>query len=208
MKAKDYRQKAWAALKGNWGIMIGITLIYSLIIGALSAIPVVGSIAVLVLQGPLYIGLVLAFMNLMRGNRPDFPILFEGFNKCFLQSFLLVLLNSIFVMLWSLLFVIPGIIKAYAYAMSTYILADNPTMTQDEARKASIEMMKGNKWRLFCLHFSFFGWVLLSMLTFGILLIWVMPYKQAAEAAFYEDLKAKNAVEVIETVETVEAVEA
>lgn len=205
MKAKDYRQKAWAALKGNWGIMIGITLVYSLIIGALSAIPAVGFVAVLVLQGPLYIGLVLAFMNLMRGNRPDFPILFEGFNKCFLQSFLLVLLNSIFVMLWSLLFVIPGIIKTYAYAMSTYILADNPTMTQDEARKASIEMMNGNKWRLFCLHFSFFGWILLVILTFGILYIWVMPYMQAANTAFYEDLKAKNATETVETVETVEA---
>ena len=94
--------------------------------------------------------------------------------------------------LWSLLFVIPGIIATYSYSMSFYILRDNPDMDANAARKASIEMMKGNKWKLFCLELSFIGWMLLSMLTFGILLLWVGPYMETAKAAFYEELKAKQ----------------
>lgn len=78
--------------------------------------------------------------------------------------------------------------------MSTFILADNPQLSQSEARKASVEMMNGHKWRLFCLELSFIGWVLLSALTLGILLFWVTPYMHAAFAAFYEDLKSKSNV--------------
>ena len=73
--------------------------------------------------------------------------------------------------------------------MSYYILKDNPNMSGDEARKASIEMMKGHKWELFCLEFSYIGWILLSILTFGILTLWVNPYMEVAKVAFYENLK-------------------
>ena len=76
--------------------------------------------------------------------------------------------------------------------MSYYILKDNPGMDANEARKASIEMMKGHKWQLFCLEFSFIGWIILSILTFGILTLWVGPYMETAKAAFYEELKANQ----------------
>jgi uncharacterized membrane protein len=88
-----------------------------------------------------------------------------------------------------MLFIIPGIVKSYSSAMSYYIMCDNPEMGANEAITRSREMMNGHKWQLFCLHFSFIGWILLSMLTCGLLLFMVTPYMNAATAEFYEKLK-------------------
>ena len=90
--------------------------------------------------------------------------------------------------MWSLLFIIPGIVAAYSYAMAPYILAENPDMTVREAIAASKEMMRGSRWRLFCLGFSFIGWSMLCILTLGIGNLWLRPYREAAQAAFYRDL--------------------
>lgn len=98
------------------------------------------------------------------------------------------LLRSIYTLLWSLLFIIPGIIASYSYAMTSYILAEHPEITASEAIDASKEMMDGNRWRLFCLHFSFIGWSILASLTLGIGNLWLNPYRQAAEAAFYREI--------------------
>ena len=76
--------------------------------------------------------------------------------------------------------------------MSYFILADDPNIPANEARKRSMEMMRGNKWRLFCLDFSFFGWILLSILTLGVLYFWIIPYIQTARAEFYQDLLARE----------------
>ena len=73
----------------------------------------------------------------------------------------------------------------------------HPDMNPNDARKASMEMMKGNKWRLFCLELSFIGWCILSTLTFGILYFWVLPYMQSAMAAFYESIKNGNAAQTV-----------
>ena len=99
------------------------------------------------------------------------------------------LLQSVYILLWSLLFIIPGIMAAYSYSMTGYILAENPNMTADEAIARSKQMMDGNRWRLFCLQISFIGWSLLSsLLTFGIGDLWLTPYRQAASAAFYREI--------------------
>lgn len=98
------------------------------------------------------------------------------------------LLQTVYVVLWSLLFVIPGIIASYSYAMTGYILAENPNMVPGEAIEKSKEMMEGNRWRLFCLQFSFIGWSLLCTLTLGIGNLWLTPYRQAASAAFYREI--------------------
>lgn len=98
------------------------------------------------------------------------------------------LLQFIYVVLWTLLFVIPGIMASYSYAMTPYILAENPEMAPKEAIARSKEMMYGNRWRLFCLHFSFIGWSILSALTMGIGNLWLTPYQQAAVAAFYREV--------------------
>ncbi len=97
-------------------------------------------------------------------------------------------LRGLYTFLWSLLFIIPGIIAAYSYAMTGYILAEDPELTAGEAISRSKEMMSGNRFRLFCLQFSFIGWEILSALTLGIGNLWLRPYKQAAVAAFYREI--------------------
>lgn len=104
------------------------------------------------------------------------------------------LLETVRVILWSLLFIIPGIIASYSYAMTGYILAENPELTPKEVLQRSNEMMSGNRWRLFCLQFSFIGWAILSSLTLGIGNLWLTPYKQAATAAFYREVSGTEYV--------------
>lgn len=98
------------------------------------------------------------------------------------------LLRTLYIFLWTLLFIIPGIVASYSYAMTNYILAEHPEMSASEAIERSSEMMTGNRWRLFCLRFSFIGWELLSVLSLGLGELWLRPYKQAAEAAFYREI--------------------
>ena len=97
-----------------------------------------------------------------------------------------------YVLLWSLLFIIPGIIATYSYAMTEFILAEHPELTASEAIARSKEMMSGNRWCLFCLHFSFIGWDILSSLTLGIGNLWLHPYKQAANAVFYREISGTS----------------
>jgi uncharacterized membrane protein len=84
--------------------------------------------------------------------------------------------------------VIPGIIKTYSYSMAAYILQEHPEMTPNDAITKSRELMDGNKWRLFCLHFSFIGWSFLCVFTCGIGYLWLFPYEQTAVAAFYREI--------------------
>ena len=123
--------------------------------------------------------------------RPKVKDLFDGFNN--LWPFLKVsLLSMLFVFLWSLLFVIPGIIKAASYSQAHYILAENPNMPAMEALRQSERMMAGRKWESFVLVLSFFGWALLSIPTLGLILIWLEPYMQMTMVNFYSDLKSKQ----------------
>lgn len=108
------------------------------------------------------------------------------------------LLRSVFVFLWSLLLIIPGIVAGYSYAMTPYILADHPDMTASEAISASKAMMEGNRWRLFCLEVSFIGWSLLSALTLGIGSLWLTPYTSAAKAAFYREISGTEVYEPVD----------
>lgn len=98
---------------------------------------------------------------------------------------------SLFIMLWSLLFLIPGIIKSFSYAMMPYIMMDDPSKSWKEALEESKRMMCGHKWELFVLVLSFLGWILLIMITLGIASLYVVPYMQQAEANFYRVLKGE-----------------
>jgi len=112
----------------------------------------------------------------------------ETLFSCFQQfsRFLMaILLMGLFTALWTMLFVIPGIIAIYAYSQTIYIMLDHPEMSPMEAIAASKEMMRGHKAELFVLELSFVGWALLSGFTFGILLIWLEPYMQVTKANFY-----------------------
>ena len=112
-----------------------------------------------------------------------------GFDNCYKNILKVMFFRNLFIFLWSLLFIIPGIIKAYEYRMIPYLRADNPSMSQEEAFALSREMMKGQKWKTFVLDLSFIGWDILSIFTGGILfMFYVQPYKMMTNAALYEVL--------------------
>lgn len=197
--AKEFRRRAWATFRksdtygSRWGGAILAFIIVSILSSALSGF-VVGILAAL----PLTMGLYAMYLNMYKDNEWSVGDIFSSFRNgmdYYLNSFLLLFVNSIFIFLWSLLFVIPGIIKTFSYSMSPYILIDNPVMTAGEARRKSIEIMKGNKWKLFCLQFSFIGWILLSILTFGILFLWVIPAMEMSKIAFYKEISGNTVFE-------------
>ena len=92
-----------------------------------------------------------------------------------------------------ILLIIPGIVARYSYSMVPYIMEEKPSFNTDDVFRASRQIMKGHKWELFCLRFSFLGWYLLSFLTLGLGLLFVVPYKNAAEAAFYNENSGRTA---------------
>ncbi len=180
---KDIARKS---LANNWGIAIGAYLLYSIIISAITGVIFgVGAI----FAGVFTFGLTGIYMSIIRTNSARIETLFSGVNY-FGTTLLTGLLISIFTALWSLLFIIPGIVKSYSYAMSYYILNDNPTMSATAAIDESRRMMDGHKAELFVLDLSFIGWYILVSLTFGLLSLYVVPYHNATRAAFYENLKA------------------
>lgn len=126
-------------------------------------------------------------LELVDRRSAGFDHLFQYFTY-WKTTFCARFLRGLYIFLWTLLFIIPGIIVSYSYAMTGYILAEHPEMTASEAIEASKEMMTGNRWRLFCLQFSFIGWSILASLTFGIGYLWLNPYKEAAKAAFYREI--------------------
>lgn len=192
--AKEYRDQAAEVLKGNYGTAIGLILVYSLLLSFLTVVGVIGS---LILGGAITLGIHIAFMNLIRGKKMNFSDLFSGFSDRFNfgSTISYYLLSALRIFLWSLLLIVPGFVATYSYSMAPYILADHPEMTGTQAVNASRDLMKGKKGKLFCLDLSYIGWILLGILTCGILLFWVEPKMEAAHAAFYEDIK--NEVKVV-----------
>lgn len=126
-------------------------------------------------------------LNLVDKKNAAFDTLFEYFSH-WKTTTIARLLRALYVFLWSLLFIIPGIVAGFSYAMTDYILAEDPELTADEAISQSKSIMMGNKWRFFCLQISFIGWDILATLAFGIGHLWLTPYKQAAYAAFYREV--------------------
>lgn len=270
--AKDFREKARAALSGKWALALGTGLVASLLgagtyflnsssggsggsvdeetITTLQEMPeetmfmILGIVAVVllvslvislfffILGGPITLGYVKFNLDLVDGKDARIDDLFSQFKR-FGDGFFMRLLRYIYIWLWTVLFILPGIIlgvvigvliamggadsalvgvavavcivigmipavilatiKEYSYAMAPYILFENPGMKANEAITASKELMNGNKWRLFCLLFSFTGWALLSVFfSCGIGHLWLNPYMEAAVAAFYREIYAEK----------------
>ena len=135
-----------------------------------------------------------------REKKPEIATLFAYF-KSWKAAIGATLLRGLYVVVGMLLFLIPGIIASYNYAMVSYILAEHPEMTAREALSASKEMMRGNRWRLFCLECSFIGWGILTVLTLGLGNLWLRPYTQTAIAAFYRDISGTEKVIVADLFE-------
>lgn len=181
LRANSRKQLGGNIFAEVWLFCMLAAIIISAIVGALS-FTAVGAIIV---SGPLAYGLSRLHIDLVKGKRADLSRLFCGFTEAFGTSCVLYLLETVFCALWSMLFVIPGIVKAYSYALSTYILQDDPSKDWQTCHNESIELMRGYKMKLFLLDLSFIGWYLLGALCFGIGVIFVVPYHNQARANFY-----------------------
>jgi len=190
MNRAALKQHAKDSIRGNIGILFVIYLIVAAISGLLNLVPYVGALVSAVVIGPAFgLAIVKIYLHLTEaGVKPQINDLFTEFNN-FWSAFKVSFLTGLFTFLWSLLLIIPGIVKAYAYSQAMYILAENPEIGAREALKRSEEMMQGHKMDLFVLNLSFIGWYLLGAITFGIAYIWVIPYVQATMANFYNELK-------------------
>ena len=159
-----------------------IRLYLMLAMGAAGAISFVGFI----LGGVVQLGYASYLLKQQDREIHSVKDLFSQFDR-FGQGFLQLFLRGLYSFLWGLLFIIPGIVKSYAYAMTPFIMAENPDVTAKEAIKLSQEKMMGHKGELFWLGLTFFGWSLLAALTGGIGNLFLNPYMNAAYAAFYRD---------------------
>lgn len=190
--ASEYRRRAREALEGN---IFGNTWLFMvlavLVTGAILSVSAAVFVGPLLLIGPISIGLCSYTLHLVRNtdqkNKID-PLL-DGFRNSIGNNILVGLLATIFTALWSLLFVIPGIVKAIAYSQCYFIALEHPEYDANTCITESRKMMNGHKWEYFCLQFSFIGWMIVGSFCLGVGTLWVSAYMNAANAAFYEDLK-------------------
>lgn len=193
MDIQEIKAQAKIAIRGNLGMLIVCSIIVTAITSAAAALPSVGKVASLFVAGPLVLGSTYIYLELLHGVEPKVPVLFDGFKR-FWDAVVLQLLVRLFIALWTLLLIVPGIIKAISYSMAFYILAENPDLTAKEALEESKAMMDGRKMDYFRLLLSFFGWFLLGCITLGLGFLYVIPYFHAAEAAFYESIRPAKVV--------------
>lgn len=184
----DLKMRAKQMMSGNIGMLIVCMVIVGALSGICNIIPYVGPILSICVSGPLALGSAYIYLNLTRGYGPDVNVLFSGFQR-FVDTLVLTLLISIFTFLWSLLFIVPGIIKAISYSQAYYILAEHPEMSGKEALDESIAMMDGHKMEFFVLNLSFIPWILLTAITCGLAGLYAMPYMEATFANFYLAIK-------------------
>ena len=205
---QEYKILALEALKGNWAQAVLCAVVYVIIVGAFSATSntvdensALGIFAIVTLGSSLLSLLIATPLGVGYYNAHK-KLLLEGDANLTSNSFKIgfanwgrnvwgMLLMTIFVFLWTMLLIIPGIIKAFAYALVPYILVDKPELSANQAIDLSIKMMKGHKFDYFWLSLSFIGWGILAICTLGIGLFWLLPYIYTTYAAFYEDVKAE-----------------
>lgn len=197
MDRKQLKAQAKAQIKDKIGILIAVTLIIGAISVAASLvanlIPGVGMIVTIIVTPAFALSTVRIYLMVVRGMTPEVKDSFSGFDD-FFSAFKVTLLVGLYTFLWSLLFIIPGIVKSYAYSMSLYILADNKGKSARECVRESVEMTDGHKAELFVLDLSFIGWYLLATLTCGLAYLYVVPLYNATRANAYEAIKPVVAV--------------
>jgi uncharacterized membrane protein len=212
---KDIMADARRSLSGNWGMGVLGYVLYTVLImsfsmfvftavlfvgivtqfggadaaAATGAMNLFANLVEMLVSGAFMVGFCGFFLGIAQEGTARLELLFVGFQR-FWKSFGTYFFYTLFIVLWTLLFIIPGIIAAFRYAMAFFIIADDAECGALEALSRSKEMMKGNKWKFFCLHWRFLGWALLAMFfTFGIGFLWLVPYMQTSFAKFYENVK-------------------
>ncbi len=187
---------AHESLKGRWGLPMGFCVLLGLINMVIAMIPNIGNLVSLFLTGAFTFGTVVFFLKFIRDDQPELGNMFVGF-QIYGKTLGAYLLMTLYTFLWLLLLIIPGIIAALAYSQTFFIIADNPDIGAGDAITRSKEMMKGHKWRLFCMQMWFMLLAFLCIFTLFIGFLWLSPYMQASLAKFYEDLHPPLNQEVV-----------
>ncbi|WP_445490720.1 DUF975 family protein [Niallia sp. 03133] len=213
MRISEIKRTARASLSGNWGKGVLLTFIVFLINAILPWLVEVlfsggfsnwflqedtsigGSVASTIISFiliPLGIAVTWFYLHIVRGESAKIEDVFAVYAdiKKSLKLIGASIVQGIFLFLWTLLLVIPGIIKGLAYSQTFFLLKDHPEFTILQAITESRKRMNGYKWKYFLLHLSFIGWGLLCLLTVGIGFLWLVPYASASLAAFYNELIA------------------
>ena len=221
MTSSELRRIARENLSGNWGISVGVALVAAILGGSIAGcgsnvnfsineytirnlppifwtvlLPLVScagllGLTALILGGVVELGYAKFLLKQHDKKELRFADLFSQFDR-FGTGFAQQFLRTLYTCLWTLLFIIPGIVKGLSYAMTPFILEEHPEMTASQAIKASMQLMDGHKMDLFILGLSFIGWSLLACLTMGIGFLFLNPYMNAAYAAFYRDISRKQ----------------
>ena len=184
MPRASIKANAKENLRGNWGTAILVLLLNWMLLSAATGVMVIGK---LIIMGTLETGVALIYLKLSYREPAEIGDLLQPFQN-FVNTFFAGFLSTIFTFLWSLLFVIPGIVKAYAYSMVYYVKADHPEYGWRECLDESQRLMTGHKWEKFVLDLSFIGWGIVGSLCLGVGTLWVMTYMAATEAQYYEYL--------------------
>ncbi len=192
---RQLMEQARLSLRGRWRTAVITYLLYLLLTDLISSVfslagkggNITGEILYFIISGPLCLGLAGFWLSIAREQGARISQLFDGFDRfgTALSAYLLIV---IFVFLWSLLLIVPGIIAYLSYSQTFFILADDKSISPLSAMRKSKEMMRGNRLRLFYLWCRFIGWFLLSVLTCGIGFLWLGPYFNVSMAKFYDNL--------------------
>jgi len=193
---KDLMKHARETLSGRWNLAVGTFFLYMLIMVPITVIPykytlwyACGNIIALLIGGAFALGIATFALAIARRKEANLKMIFSGF-KYYGKTLGLNLLKSLFIILWALLLIIPGIIAAISYSLAFYLMSDDPNIGAMEAIDKSKKMMYGYKWKYFCLGLRFIGWILLGILSLGIGLLWIIPYLHISFTKFYDDVKA------------------
>ncbi len=188
------KEAAKQQLAGKWTDAIILVVVYFLIVSVLSSLgnklelSWIAQIVSFIIAGPFTYAISKYFLKLTRGEKVGWRMLFDGFETMMTPTIKLYLWMSLKVFLWSLLLIVPGIIKAFAYSQAFFLINDDNKLDPKVALVKSETMMNGHKGELFVLQLSFIGWGILSVLTLGIGYLWLMPYMMTTFANYYENL--------------------
>lgn len=185
------RARARDSLRGNWGKAIGgfvLSLLLAAVVGMLNyLLPIIGNLIGILVSGSISLGMISFFLGIARKENPPVSEVFSGFSLI-IKAFCLYFMIGLFTFLWTLLFIIPGIVAAFRYSQAYFLLRDNPDIGIMEAITESKRLMIGHKWRYFVLQLTFIGWAILASITCGIGYLWLAPYISVTQAHFYDDL--------------------
>ncbi|WP_214820538.1 MULTISPECIES: DUF975 family protein [unclassified Exiguobacterium] len=203
----EWKQHARQALKGKWWLMAGLALLFIIVNGipqwfapemdpnspeAFTSTDATLSFVSTILQiliAPLAIGWSWLALNVSRGNGASLSTMFKPFQTRYVKHVITSFVMSLFIVLWTLLLIVPGIIKGFSYSLTPYILRDQPELSALESITESRRLMDGHKMEAFMLFLSFFGWFLVGILTLGIGFFFIGPYFSTTYATFYDSIR-------------------